>query len=190
MVENTLTLNEKREFIKNMINNDRVCEIPTRNPCTIDFINKANRKTIHNLYAKITGDYINKPKISKDVLSQMTETKDFSKMVIEMQSNPLISKGPVIEIPKIQNPSDIIGSYIYEKFHSILKPLALFSTFFTNMDWQRFAAISEERQKFTMSSPNQKDFVFPQELISTPLEQKLDGGHLEDNITPFDLDSQ
>ena len=144
MAENVLSLNGKREFLRKMIEEGE--ELPTKSPWNIERIAKADRKTIHNLYAKITGEEM-KPKLNKDVLSQMTGMKDFNQLLKDIHQNPLLSKALKFEVPTIMNPSDVIGSYIYERFQGILRPLAWFSTIFTHMDWSRFAAISQERQK-------------------------------------------
>ena len=117
------------------------------------------------------------PKLSKDALSQMTGTKDFNKLLKDIHENPLLSSNQSnFEIPSMPNPADIIGSHIYEKFRNILTPIAWFSTLFTNADWARFAAISEERQKITMSSPNQVDFGFPQESSISSSRTNARGG--------------
>ena len=153
---------------------------------------KADRKTIHSLYGKVTGiEPSIKPKLSKDALSQITGTKDFNKLLTDIHENPLLSTNHSnFEIPTIPNPADIIGSHIYEKFHPILKPIAMFSILFSNMDWARFAAISEERQKITMKSPNPGESPYFQESTSTPPLQTLEEDHSLDNIISFDRDSE
>ena len=158
-------------------------------PWDISRLAKADRKTIHNLYATRLQVETMKSKVVRDVLSQMTGMKDFNQLLKDIHQNPLLSKAPKFEVPTIMNPSDVIGSYIYERFQGILRSLAWFSTIFTHMDWSRFAAISQERQKITMSSQNPEETQYPPVSEEAGLSQTLDQDRPLDNIIPFDLDS-
>ena len=191
-VDNMISLQDKRDFLKKMIDDGKASEIPSKGKFTEEKLLKADRKTIHSLYGKITGSEPSiMPKLSKDALSQITGTKDFNKLLKDIHENPFLNTNQAnFEIPTMPNPADIIGSHIYEKFNSILKPLAMFSILFSNMDWARFAAIYEERQKITISSPNPEDSPYFQEQTSVPREQKLEEDHSLDNIISFDQDSE
>ena len=192
MVDNIISLQDKREFLRKMIHDGKASEIPSRGEFTEEKLLKADRKTIHSLYSKITGiEHSIKPKLSKDTLSEITGTKDFNKLLTDIHENPLLSTNQSnFQIPTMPNPADIIGSHIYEKFHSILKPIAMFSILFSNMDWARFAAISEERQKITMKSQNPEDLSYFQESTSTPPLHKLEEDRSLDNIISFGQDSE
>ena len=191
MVDNIISLQDKREFLRKMIEDGKASEIPSRGEFTEEKLLKADRKTIHSLYGKITGSEPVKPKLSKDALSQLTGMKDFNKLLADIHENPLLSTNQSnFEIPTMPNPADIIGSHIYEKFHPILKPIAMFSILFSNMDWARFAAISEERQKITMKSQNPGESSYFEEQASIPPLQKLEEDRSLDNIISFGQDSE
>ena len=65
------------------------------------------------------------------LLVKLTGTKDFNKLLTDIHENPLLSTNHSnFEIPTMPNPADIIGSHIYEKFHSILKPIACLAYYF------------------------------------------------------------
>ena len=192
MVDNMISLQDKREFLRKMIQDGKASEIPSRGEFTEEKLLKSDRKTIHSLYGKVTGiEPSIKPKLSKDALSQLTGTKDFNKLLTDIHENPLLSTNQSnFEIPSMPNPADIIGSHIYEKFHPILKPIAMFSILFSNMDWARFAAISEERQKITMKSQNPGNHRILRNQASVPPLQKLEEDRSLDNIISFGQDSE
>ena len=90
MVDNIISLQDKRDFLKKMIEEGKGSKIPSRGEFTEEKLLKADRKTIHSLYGKVTGiEPSIKPKLSKDALSQMTGTKDFNKLLKDIHENPL-----------------------------------------------------------------------------------------------------
>ena len=152
----------KRQYLKNLINQGKSDLFPGKTPWTIERLDKASDNVINKLY----GNLSSKSEKQKDMLSRISGVDDVNSMMKDINSNYLIKNSASEMMGNLTNkvsfsshtPMEILDSHLYEKYGMYMAPLSLFCTVFNHLDWESFARIAEERKLLSDSGDVTNEF--------------------------------